>query len=719
MCPSDKIDEKIESEGKSLSEKSAVKTNRWGNLPVFAGYLVFSIALLYPVTFHLKSRIWGMLGIEDLQEAFQLFWWWKRYIAYLIHEIYFDSGFNFQNLLPFLNDFFTYPIIQDMGNFFDFFISYLLERFLPFPSWYNLKNLIAFVLNGYCFYLLAKYLFKNRVISFTLGMLFATSPYLFLNFAYGRLEQVFLFPIPVCILYLLKLIDEKQNKMKNAILCGLFLALSSLFYWFYGMFLCFFIVIFIVYTVIKNYKHPSLLKKLAYLLVVGVVFLALISPFIFPYVRHLVFEKKEIQWVKKGASFPELNVDQFNVIKTNTPMILLQSCSVEYPFVPSADQYIPVILTLLVIFSFFLYRKVPLLWYVSLLFFYLLSLGPYIRISGEYTAPPIREHLYTLFFKYVPFFSRFSWPSRIVSFVMLFSCILAGYSMVFLNRKAVKLNKKMKFVLPSVILAIYVLLVYAAGFLPIQVTPFHIPEPYLSLKPGGLIELPFNARSLTDINFYRELEKNKTRIDSWNHFLNARYFYHFEERHRINYYQVFHQRKIFNDTLLVGGEPREKDIVLSVAPFATSNSVINYLINLSADPDYQGDFSRRDLKRLRNLGYRYLVVHESFFKEIVDYIIINWDRCNYSEAIKSFSPARWYCPDLDKMRDLFYVKFREKLEKKFGKPIYTGYEIHWERRTLDNFHMKGRWSDNFVLKKTDLLVFPLKLKFDSKLEAAK
>lgn len=704
--------EEAEEEEEEFPTDEPVKHENWY---VFLVYIIFSMMIFYPVFFYMRTRVWGMLGIEDLNESFHLYWWWKKYVVFLVEKVHFAGGFRLSAVIPFFKDFFAYPILKDMGNFTDFMFNYLLEIFLPFPIWYNVKSIFIFLLNGFCFYLLARYLFRNRLVSILTGFFFATTPYILLHFTYGRIEQIFLFPMPLCILYFLKTISEKKNKLTNSVLCGVFLALISLFYWFYGIFIAFLLGILFLYALIKGYRRKFIYRGLAYLFLSAIVFSIIIAPFMYPYYQRLVVEEKSIRWVRSAKGFPEFDPSRFGTDKTNIPGIIEASCSIEYPFIPVKDQYIPIILTLLVVYAFIRIKKFPGVWHFSFLFFYLLTLGPIFHLGHRMLG--VRSWIYITFFKYVPFFNRLSWPSRIVSVVVLIACVLAGYSLLDINRFLDRKSKKLKYVFGGAVLVIYMGLVSMMGLFPIQTTPFHIPDFYITLKPGGIIELPFNAKRSEKITFHRELEYEDREFEHWNKYLDSRYYYHFEERAVINYYQVFHHRKIFNDTLYMGGDPREMDTILSTAPLSSSNSVIEYFMKLSENPEYNGSFRKEDLEYLRKKNYKYLVVHALFFKELLDYAIVNWNRSILSNHLRQDYPLKWYCPSLDNYPKVMYQKYIKTLEEKFGPPIAVDYEINWEWKTLDPHHMKGRWIDNFHMVKTPVIVFRLQSRQIEKAES--
>lgn len=691
---------------KKLLEKivDTLKIEKRRNLKVFFMFTFFSVIILYPVSFFLRSRLWGMTGIEDLQESFHLYWWWKRYISYLYTQVHFQHGFCITGLGGFFRDILAYPVLKEMGNNFDFFFNVIFEAFLPFPVWYNVKMILVFILNGYCFYLMCRYFIKDTMISVVMGLIFAVSPYSLLQFAYGRIEQVFLFPLPLFILYLYKCVFDEEKRTVNAVLCGVFLALASLFYWFYGLFACLFLGVFGIYVLIKAIKEKKLFLRLLNIAGALLIFMLLCAPFLYPFYKTALLDEGKVRGmtVLRNVEFPDINKPFFVDEAKNAFMIIIDSCSPEYIFVPTREQYIPFVLTLFAFASLPFIKKIPGLWYAAFLFFYTLSWGPYLHFMERMINPPVRLFPYTLMFQYVPFFTRLSWPSRIVSLVLLFLCLLAGYGLFYLSKVLMNKIKLPKPVLPIVLLLTYIVLTAWMKFLPVQTSKFHIPDIYTSNLQGGIIELPFNARFNQGVPFYRHAKNPPKSLKSWESFMSDLYYYHFEDKHKINYYQVFHQQKRFNDSLKIGNGIRETDIVLTIAPYAAGNSVINYFINLSLDPDSEEEIQKSDVDKLIDMGYRYLIVHKGHFREIANIVISYW-----GDDSLEIQAQEWNYPPIDRIAPMIYEKYINSMEKTFGSPIITDYEYYWTRTTFDKTAMRGRWIDNYAPAQHEIKVYLL------------
>lgn len=691
-----------------------IKFDKYENHYVFGFLTLICLLILYSVTFFLKSRVWGMVGVGDTVGPIHLYWWLKKYSLYLI-QIYFKDGFSFFSLIYFLRDFFYYPLLMEFGNFADYFINFLLEPILPFPMWYNVKSLLFMILDICCFYVFAMYIFKNRAISIITALFFGFSPFLLMEFANGRIEQVGLFPVPLFLLYISKLFYEKENKIKNAVLAGISMGVTSILYWFYGLFLFMFLIIFVLYVAVKGIRNRELYRGFIYLLLVGAVCVMIASPFLFPYVERIVIQKRAVWGLATGQKEVTEGAEGISTLE-NVHLIVTRSCSMEYPLtiIQGEYQYIPVIMTLLVLFSFLLLRRVKGYFYVSIIFFYLMSLGPYIHVLNKVQNPLATNHLYLFLLKYLPLLSRLSWPVRFVSFVTFFACILSGYSLIYINEYLEKRFKKAnwKYAFTSLIVVVYFILVIGGGYLPATTTPFHIPEFYLKHVAGGIIELPFNAfkpelRTPWATKFYMDVNSGTVNLYRWDNFVNSYYFYHGFSREIIDYYQVFHQHKIFSDGLYVGGEPRETDLILTVSPLATSNSVISYFAQLSKNPTFQGNFTREDLQRLKKLGYKYIVIHKRFFTQIAEFIVDNWHHGSIFGAGEQIHRIWNTRPDPTQLANFMFYEYKNNIESKFGPPMFVDHEVVWVQKPGARVEWQKRFIDNFTIKEAPIFVYRL------------
>jgi len=386
-------------------------------------YILLVTIVTYPLPFVWRRQLLGHFGSGEQDGLVSLFFIWKLFVAEAYRKTMMPD-FSPLDILEFINHVARFPIEHNPGGYIPFIIMPPLEKLFPLPGFYNLFILGTFILNGFCFFLLANYLFKHRAVSWILGAGFALSPYLIWHYSQLRIEQLNMYCIPLFILFLLKTVQENTGQWKNAAICGFFLGLTSLFYWYYGMFAVFFAIIYILFHIIQYYKKPDHLKKLIHLLLATFVFALVIFPSTIPYMKiYFKGERHPSISAARGYFTPGKisSLYQKNTIKW----------SVSLDSIFKQDQFysIPIIYTLLALLSLFRLKKVPLFWYGGYLFFFLLSLGPYLKIGDKLVTPCIRLPVYELFYNFVPFFSRFQWPDRIFAFVMFITLILAGYGL--------------------------------------------------------------------------------------------------------------------------------------------------------------------------------------------------------------------------------------------------------------------------------------------------
>lgn len=194
--------------------------------------LVFiTVLFTYPIAFNMTTSFYGYPG--DIFGTIWYLWWFK----YSIFEL---------NISPLFSPFLgapngIYTVIYDPEI--DLIAMPFTILFGEIFS-YNFLVLLSFILSGIGMYSLAYYLTKNKYASLVSGIIFAFSPY-HIAHAMGHLKLAQIQWIPFCILYMLKLDEERSYK--NAVIFGIFLTLVIFSNPYYALFIVLLILFYVSY----------------------------------------------------------------------------------------------------------------------------------------------------------------------------------------------------------------------------------------------------------------------------------------------------------------------------------------------------------------------------------------------------------------------------------------------------------------------------------------
>jgi len=641
------------------------------DLPALAGYALMALALTWPLAGGFSSRLLGIMGIEDLQQTLWLGWWWHTFNGVLVKDLLAGgAGATFEESLRILVwSFFSFPLYVPMGNFFDFFLNAPLQALAGNPLYFNLKGWLLLITNGWGGYLLCLYLTRRRAAAFLGGALIGFNPHTIQQLALGRSENAWILWMPLFVLYLLRTLREERLAPGAA--AGLFLALAAITYYFHGMFLLMFLLLALTGVLIRDgaRKLARLLPALGLMLVV---FWALAFPFGAPYLVR-VLQHREIPGVVRPGNPPPTQQG----ISEDLNQRIREACSLEYPLVGCVRNNIPLVATLLAVIPLLWQKRRPWLWVVTALFFYLLSLGPYLKYHGQVIS--LAGHFiplpYLAAYRIIPWFDKLIWPSRSLIMVVIALGVLAAINFSrLLDRseqpdedesqatregdeswaaqgkgKSWATQGKSKTWAAGVghwtgIIIGMVLVVCFLGEMrikhqvPIPLTPLLPPAIYTTIiptAPGRIIELPPNHSD--GQNFYLD-----------------------EDLKMVNYYQTLHHQVVLwgqaNGFPFPTGptpHPVENRIHWRSAPAeaATSNSFLGYLISLGKE---KSTYTRTDLDMVRRAGYKYIIIHERF--------------CAHPG---SYQPR----PQEGAVR---YEAMVDELSRSLGPPIYQGTETLWE-----------------------------------------
>lgn len=568
------------------SRDSNKNSLEWKHL-LFLFFLFIAAVLipLYPVLFRFSS---AYMGGGELDGWLWRFWWMKTLISSAWSAVPFDFSLVVYCILCAGN-------FPETGNVLDVLVmSVPLEALLGAPAYYNAKIIIILLLNCYSGYALGVYLFKNRYAATAAGVSLVLNPFIMNELTSGRVRHVILFTMPLYIIALWE--THKTSSWKKALSAGFWLGLTTVIYFYYGMALLFFSLIFLLYHLAFNRKSFSAGFGSKVILII-LVFLLLSVPFSYRYIELVFLGEKlpETTW-GKAMPPPEFLLDRSPLPPENRDFvmslrrIIRDSPDSLFIFRLNHIYYMPLIFTLLLLISLFFYKHKLSFWFVNFCFFYMLTIGPYLKIgSGAESVFLMGDKPvplpYTFFFTYVPFVSRLFSPVRWMGFLMVIAAvIIAGSTAVILDLCV----NKVKNLSPRILQGSAVVLIMSAAiaqlFLtqtaPVPLTLSKPPSFYESIAQDpmvlGVVELPYPPPESAI------------------------------------YYQVFHQKKVLGgwEAIPDNFPAGTKAANLAVIDTKKIPDLIDYFERLGMFMEEPGEAPLKELEKLEKMGYEYIIVHE-------------------------------------------------------------------------------------------------------------
>ncbi len=590
--------------------------------------LLFLLAILavvyYPLFGHINSYV-----ISGEPDGFA-YWAWRNWMASGL----IDSLAENRGKLP---HFILYGILinntmPESGNILDIiFISYPLRKIFNFPASYNLKILLILLFNGFAGYFVISRLVKNPWIALVCSTFIMLNPIVFFAIHKARLRDAIIGFIILSLYYLYKALSGLS--IRNTILAGTFLGITSIVYWFYGMF-CIWVtlgVFFAVLIQVIGRKNKKLLLKFAKRsALAAIITIIIITPFAIWYTPF--FHKvKLLSDVTLLVPYPDLSEifarpEPFTGaggFPINLSRIIL-SDSVYTGFFPFSIPFV-----LLGFFAFFRFKRFQAWFPIIILFFWLYSLGPYLRISpdirpesfmmlnGETVKMP-----YYYMFRYVPVSGRLHHPVE--------GMMMVSVSFMFLSAMGMSILwgwfRKITLIRGMLVFSLFITVFSHTWFLQkISALPVYpninllaVPSIYGefgSKKESGIIELPLD-RSPDLRCFYKTYHKQKVLLfNPWN--------------------MVLLPESDLPDNQFTWSNKNEFD--LKDLPFV--RSLEQFYSKETAGLDMEG------LDKLKERGYKYIFLHER------DFVRIEME----NREIKFRGKED-------------YERFKKELEKKIGKP---------------------------------------------------
>jgi len=576
-------------------------------------YFAAAAAMSWPAVAHLDEVI---IGGGELGG-----WLWRHWWHFTELEALLSGGVGFADGVIALLSLGRYP---ETGNIVDVLMfAWPLQSLLGLPLGYNLEIFGILIINGLCGYALARSLVKDPVIALAAGLLAVVNPVAIQDIQFSGLRQVIfwwllLLPIPLA-----KALRDRDRRA--AAVAGALLGLTSAFYWFYGLFAA---VAVALWCGVSWWRRPEprapWREELRWTLDFGLFTLLVALPFATPYLLGIIQPQSGVTSALPEMTFFEA-FPTYEAIR-DVPLRpataeenllsslnrgIVSSWSPDYLFNPAHGRGLPLavlILGLLPLASRKLRDKRALAWAVVFGFFYLGTLGPFLKDFGArvdtaevYLAGGEAVRLpWTWMFRWIPGMSRMFAPYRMGAMVAVSAVALVALGLGRIpGRPAIRRAVAGLAMLATMLQVSLHRPADGAGdgeaaelqfSPPLAVAPLFVPDFYASLAAdaeAGIIELPLE-----------------------------------QQQDLLYYYQRHHQRKVFRGwatdgavppALRAGGGGDSGALLRYLATPDDQRATAAALYRFSSEPDEASlaALTDADLDQLLAVAnYRHIVVHE-------------------------------------------------------------------------------------------------------------
>ncbi|MBN1135344.1 MAG: hypothetical protein JXM73_02095 [Anaerolineae bacterium] len=467
------------------------------HLLVVLAYLLLALVLTWPLAAHFGSHVPGD-GADDPPLTWNL-WWASRALLDL-------------KTSPFNCDYIFYPLGINLA----FYTPTVLNGLLSIPLQAtvglipasNVLLLSSFVLSGYGAFLLVFYLLKRKgeevegqrdwttCVAFIAGLLYAfTSSKLFYA-ALGQWNIASSQWIPFYTLCLFKIAD-RPRRWRYACLAALFLLFQAYAELTFASFLALFTLLWVAWRLITDRRAWRVLPSLALTGLISAVGLAPVLAAMIPDMRA------EGDILMEGGGFADVfSADLLGFLIPTMHHPLFGSLAERFNFDYTVGQHLYLgylALALAVIGAVWGRRRRSVkFWLLSALAFWLLTLGPSLRVNGHDAGLPLPFALLAQ----LPFFKGNRYPSRYSVMLALSLAVLAGFGLAaalsWINKKrpSAAFGRLLR---PALVLFLTALLLFEHLSIPLPLSDMRVPSVYQAIAgtPGDwtLLDVPVAWRN--------------------------------------------------------------------------------------------------------------------------------------------------------------------------------------------------------------------------------
>ena len=414
-----------------------MQMRRWQiHLLVLAGYILFALVLTWPVAARLDTHVPGD-GADDPPLTWNLWW---------VQDALLDEGAN-----PFDCDHLFYPLGINLA----FYTLTVLNGLLSIPLQAiaglipasNLLLLSSFVLSGYGAFLMSLYVLSRHgggarsrpaagpgswLPAFAAGLLYAFASSKLAYAALGQWNIASSQWIPFYVLCLLRMGDHPR-RWRYPLLAALFLLFQAYAELTYASFLVLFTALWAAWQLFTSFRSGALCRLAANLALIGGIVLVGLLPVLVMMVPELMVEGDI--FVEGGGFAEAFSADLLGFAVPTMYHPLFGSLVERFSFDHTVGQHLYLgyaVLALAVMGGVWAWRRISAakFWTLSTAVFWLLTLGPSLRVNGADTGIPLPFALVAQ----LPFFKGNRYPSRYSVLFVLSLAVLVAFGLAALLR---------------------------------------------------------------------------------------------------------------------------------------------------------------------------------------------------------------------------------------------------------------------------------------------
>ena len=463
------------------------------HLVVLVGFLVSTLIMTLPVVLSATRAVAMDYQIKDWYPGDGDPW------HYLWGFWYFKQAF--QTSHPFWTELVFYPLgfqipfLTGVGVI--LLPGALLAPFIGLTLTYNVLWVLSFVLAGYAMYLLAQYLFRDRVVAFFCGQLFMFSSYRMLH---GREHLPLLMAsclVPLFVLLLCK--AAAQPTMKRCVGAAVVLAVSAGVSWYCTIGLSIYLGVFVL-TVVRDRPWAFGWSQARALSVALLVLAVTASPFVLPMAISPVRDSILTRALAESTAY-SADLVAFFVPSPTNPVFGKWTEAIYARFTGNPYEqtvYLGYVLLGLALWGMLhTAREKTRLSVAAAATFFMLALGPFLHINGQerfsVDGEPLSFPLPYLLLRFIPFVNGMRVPSRFVELVVLSLIVLAGYGLSSLCARVAA--RRWRYALVGGLLVVAAI---ELASVPFPVVSTQVPRIYREIatvrEPFTVLELPLDWR---------------------------------------------------------------------------------------------------------------------------------------------------------------------------------------------------------------------------------
>ena len=431
----------------------------------------------------------------------------------------------------------------ETGNILDvLFLSWPLSHVVDFPAHYNVKVLLVLTLDGLCGYALARRFSRGRLVALAAGLIAVINPLNIQDINGSGLRQSILWWLLLYPIFLDR--AARRQRLRDTFAAGLCLGMAAAWYWFYGLFAGLYSVLYVGWMLFSRQANWRGLFRWA--LPVAFLGIGLAMPFVYPYLSadeegnatlpemsfFLAFPRYET--IAEAPMRPESYAE--NVL-ASLHRTIRSSWAADYIVYPTAERTMPFVVLMVGLLPAILNRR-RFFWIGVFLFFYLCSLGPFLKLHTLRDASEVLiiadswvvRLPYAFLFRWVPGMSRMFAPYRIASMVVVAAVVLLATGLDSIPLYSRRLRFFRNGLALLVILATMLQILYRFEIedvpegsfqpsrwrAPTKVSQVEVPDFYHQLdsdRMEGIIELPL-GREQDLLCYYQVVHRQKV-YRSW------------------------------------------------------------------------------------------------------------------------------------------------------------------------------------------------------------